>query len=112
MFLDYSLNSCAYRIYNLRTKTITESINVVIDNFTGIFREDEVVYLTNEAECQMQKTNVTPNFVTQTGRNSIIEPAVTTISTIESIIEIFDIIDSTLEIHQPKSRRVTQLKIS
>ena len=32
MFLGYSTNSQAYRVYNKRTKTVIESINVVINN--------------------------------------------------------------------------------
>ena len=32
VFLGYSINSRAYRVYNLRTLTIMESINVVIDD--------------------------------------------------------------------------------
>ena len=32
IFLGYSLNSRAYRVYNNRTKTVMESINVVIDD--------------------------------------------------------------------------------
>ena len=32
IFFGYSINSRAYRVYNLRTLTIMESINVVIDD--------------------------------------------------------------------------------
>ena len=32
IFLGYSTNSRAYRVYNKCTKTVMESINVVIDN--------------------------------------------------------------------------------
>jgi hypothetical protein len=32
IFLGYSTNSCAYRFFNKRTKTVMESINVVIDD--------------------------------------------------------------------------------
>ena len=32
IFLGYSINSRAYRVYNKHTKTVMESINVVIDN--------------------------------------------------------------------------------
>ena len=68
VFLDYSTNSRAYRIFNLRTKIIMKSINVVIDNFndfTSFSSEDEGIYLTDEVESQLQKINVTPNDVTQ-----------------------------------------------
>ena len=33
VFLGYSNNSKAYRVYNMRTQTVMESINVVVDNF-------------------------------------------------------------------------------
>ena len=32
IFLGYSVNSWAYRVFNKRTKTIMESINIVIDD--------------------------------------------------------------------------------
>ena len=32
IFLGYSINNRAYRVYNKRTKTMMESINVVIDD--------------------------------------------------------------------------------
>jgi hypothetical protein len=32
IFLGYSTNSCAYRVFNKRTETVMESINVVIDD--------------------------------------------------------------------------------
>ena len=100
VFLSYSSNSHAYRIYNLRIKTIMESINVAIDDFndfTNIFRKDDVVYLTDEVESQLQKTNVTPNVVTQTSLDSTTKPPITTTSAIESVTEIFDITDSTIK---------------
>ena len=53
IFLGYSLNSRAYRIFNLRTKTIMESVNVVIDNLTDITgpsSEKDAINLTDEVE--------------------------------------------------------------
>ena len=32
IFLGYSLNSRAYRVYNKRTQTIMESVNVIVDD--------------------------------------------------------------------------------
>jgi len=32
IFLGYSSNSCAYKVFNKRTGTVMESINVVVDN--------------------------------------------------------------------------------
>ena len=37
MFLGYSMNSKAYRIYNMRTQTIIESVNVVVDDTNDLF---------------------------------------------------------------------------
>ncbi|KAK0600566.1 hypothetical protein LWI29_016181 [Acer saccharum] len=34
LFLGYAINSCAYRVFNLTTKTIMESINVKIDDLS------------------------------------------------------------------------------
>ena len=52
IFLSYSLNSRAYRVYNLHTQTIMESINVVIDDFNDILghsNEDEIdILITNK----------------------------------------------------------------
>ncbi|MCI19626.1 gag-pol polyprotein, partial [Trifolium medium] len=41
MFLGYSTNNKAYRVYNSRTKTMMESINVVIDDTPGENVQDE-----------------------------------------------------------------------
>ena len=59
VFLGYSLNSRAYRVYNLRTKTIMESINVVIDDFNDVSSEsseDEIDILTTNNEKQLLDT--------------------------------------------------------
>ncbi|MCI26425.1 gag-pol polyprotein, partial [Trifolium medium] len=40
LFLGYSTNSRAYRVYNQRTKVIVESINVVIDDMTSAKTSD------------------------------------------------------------------------
>ena len=50
VFLGYSINSRAYRVFNLRTKTIMESINVVVDDFTDNSKKEEGIYLVDEAE--------------------------------------------------------------
>ncbi|MCI38002.1 gag-pol polyprotein [Trifolium medium] len=41
IFLGYSMNSRAYRVFNTRTKTMMESINVVIDDGPGEIVQDE-----------------------------------------------------------------------
>ena len=33
VFLGYSNNSKAYRVYNMRTLTVTESVNIMVDDF-------------------------------------------------------------------------------
>ena len=38
VFLGYSNNSRAYRVYNMRTQTIMESVNIVVANFNDFFR--------------------------------------------------------------------------
>ena len=60
IFLGYSLNSRAYRIFNLRTKTIMESVNVVIDDLTdvaGPSSEKDAIDLTDEVEKQLQNAD-------------------------------------------------------
>ncbi|XP_073061619.1 uncharacterized protein [Primulina eburnea] len=66
LFLGYSSNSRAYRMYNLRTRTTMESINVVFDNLadlTGKTIEDEVDGLLNTSET-LPNTDVGPGAVT------------------------------------------------
>ena len=53
VFLGYSSNSRAYRVHNLRTQTIMELINVVIDDYNdvlGVPSEDEIYNPTNKKE--------------------------------------------------------------
>ena len=69
IFLGYSLNSRAYRIFNLRTKIIMESINVVVDDLTDVtepFSERDAVDLTDEIEKQFQNSAITPFIATET----------------------------------------------
>ena len=40
VFLGYSQNSHAYRVYNLRIKTVQESVNVVFDDFLDVTGHD------------------------------------------------------------------------
>lgn len=50
MFLGYALNSQAYRVYNLKTKTIQESMNVVFDDTADLIEKAEDIDLTNLVE--------------------------------------------------------------
>ena len=40
IFLGYSTNSRAYRVFNSRTRTVMESINVVVDDLTPARKKD------------------------------------------------------------------------
>ncbi|XP_075473510.1 uncharacterized protein LOC142504545 [Primulina tabacum] len=66
LFVGYSSNSRAYRVYNLRTRTTMESINVVFDDLadlTGKTIEDDIDGLLNESET-LPNTDVAPGVVT------------------------------------------------
>ncbi|XP_073039009.1 uncharacterized protein [Primulina eburnea] len=66
IFLGYSSNSRAYRMYNLRTRTTMKSINVVFDDLadlTGKTIEDDVDGLLNVSET-LPNTDVVPGVVT------------------------------------------------
>jgi hypothetical protein len=49
IFLGYSTNSRAYRVYNTITKTVIESINVVIDDDIRAHSKGEISQFTPEA---------------------------------------------------------------
>jgi hypothetical protein len=49
IFLGYSTNSRAYRVYNTKTETVMESINVVIDDDIGAHSKGEIPQSTLEA---------------------------------------------------------------
>jgi hypothetical protein len=48
IFLGYSTNSRAYRVYNTRTETVMESINVVIDDESKAYSKREISQSTLE----------------------------------------------------------------
>ena len=62
VFLGYSLNNRAYRVYNLCTQTIMESINVVINDFndvSGESSEDEInILTTNKEKHSLDRDNI------------------------------------------------------
>ncbi|MCH87106.1 retrovirus-related pol polyprotein from transposon tnt 1-94 [Trifolium medium] len=62
IFLGYSTNSRAYRVYNKRNKTIMESINVIIDD---LYEEEKIVE-DDEDEEAPQGTDVTTNVPNKT----------------------------------------------
>ena len=95
IFLSDSLNSRAYRIYNLRIKTIMESINVVVDDIAEISSEDEPVCLTDQAKSQLQNAIVAPSVATEKESECEIESSVETTSIIELMTKKFDITDPT-----------------
>ena len=88
IFLGYSLNSRAYRIFNLHTKTIMESINVVIDDLTdvaGPSSEKDAIDLTDEVEKQLQNGAVTPAVATETNSGSDTESSIDKTSATELV---------------------------
>jgi len=52
-FLGYSTNSRAYRVFNSKTKTVMESINVVIDDVP----KEKVPDVGPDVETSVQETN-------------------------------------------------------
>ena len=51
VFLGYSNNNRAYRVYNIRTQTIMESANVVVDDFNDsstFSKEKKITIFSNE----------------------------------------------------------------
>ncbi|XP_073056906.1 uncharacterized protein [Primulina eburnea] len=66
LFLGYATNSRAYRMFNLRTRTIMESINVVFDDRADLEKktaEDDVEDLL-ETQIPLDKTDVAPDVAT------------------------------------------------
>ena len=113
IFLGYSLNSRAYRVYNLHTQTIMESINVVIDDFNDVSnesKEDEIDILTMDKEKQLLDIEVTPGVTTfartdaasSSGIASEVTPKDKTSYETDLEDERFDIIDPVIK--DPPSR--------
>ena len=53
VFLGYSINSKAYRIYNIRTQTIMESVNVAVDDTNDLYefsKEELISSLIDDAD--------------------------------------------------------------
>ena len=73
VFLGYSNNSKAYRVYNMRTQTIMKSANIVIDdsydfskfsneeNISSLIEETSDETTTNQAVATPSKTGSSPN---------------------------------------------------
>jgi hypothetical protein len=61
IFLGYSTNSCAYKVYNTRTETVMESINVVIDDEIGAHSKGKISQSTLETlpslTCNVSETS-------------------------------------------------------
>ena len=47
IFLGYSINSRAYRVFNIRKSTVMESINVVIDRGVNVAHCSLLTYIIN-----------------------------------------------------------------
>ncbi|XP_073290496.1 uncharacterized protein [Primulina huaijiensis] len=66
LFLGYATNSRAYRMFNLRTRTIMKSINVVFDDCADLKKkttEDDVEDLL-ETRTSLERTDVAPDVAT------------------------------------------------
>ncbi|XP_075521484.1 uncharacterized protein LOC142554699 [Primulina tabacum] len=66
LFLGYATNSRAYRMFNLRTRTIVKSINVVFDDCADLKKktsEDDVEDLLDNP-ISLENANVTPDVAT------------------------------------------------
>ena len=63
IFIGYALNSKAYRVFNLKTRSVMESFNVVIDNtmLKSNDHEEKVIF---GNDSPLEKVVVTPNFGT------------------------------------------------
>ncbi|XP_057811657.1 uncharacterized protein LOC131025894 [Salvia miltiorrhiza] len=60
LFLGYSVNSHAYRVYNLRTKTIQETVNVVFDNALNLVdraEDEDIAELLEESNVTSQASD-------------------------------------------------------
>ena len=90
VFLGYFINSRADRVSNLHTKTIMESINIVVDDFVDDSKKDVGIYLIDEIENQLQKINVTLDVVAQDVKENKTEPSVATTSATKAVTDIFD----------------------
>ena len=67
VFLGYSNNSRAYRVYNMRTQTTMESANVVVDDFSDFVeysKEDEIQNLMEDTDSDKNVTTQ-PEVATQ-----------------------------------------------
>ncbi|KAK0575374.1 hypothetical protein LWI29_038069 [Acer saccharum] len=73
IFIGYALNSRAYRVFNLKTRTVMESSNVVIDDTRLKFNdheEEEVL----EDDSLLERVVVTPNVETSNDNNDVTQP--------------------------------------
>lgn len=70
IFLDYSTNNRAYRVFNSRTKVIIESINIVVDDSTI----EKVTDVDEDVGTSSQQSNVPEN---ESDFESNIKPAST-----------------------------------
>ncbi|KAK0571320.1 hypothetical protein LWI29_014080 [Acer saccharum] len=73
IFIGYALNSRAYRVFNLKTRTVMESSNVVIDDTrlkSNDHEEEEVL----EDDSPLERVVVTPNVGTSNDNNEVTQP--------------------------------------
>ena len=90
VFLGYSNNHLAYRVYNKRTRTVMESTNIVVDDLKEVVRmtpDNEILSDLGtgdqEAEKKFVEVNVTDSVATSSKTGSS-----------EAEVEVFDITDN------------------
>ncbi|KAK0584307.1 hypothetical protein LWI29_010928 [Acer saccharum] len=74
IFIGYALNSRAYRVFNLKTRTVMESSNVVIDD-TRLKSNDHEEEDVLEDDSPLERVVVTPNVGTSNDNNEVTQPS-------------------------------------
>ncbi|KAK0580561.1 hypothetical protein LWI29_003475 [Acer saccharum] len=73
IFIGYALNSRAYRVFNLKTRTVMESSNVVIDD-TRLKSNDHEEEDILDDDSPLERVMETPNVGTSNGNNEDTQP--------------------------------------
>ena len=73
IFIGYALNSRSYRVFNLKTRTVMVSSNVVINN-TRLKSNDHEENVVLDDDSLLEKVVETPNVGTSNGDNEDTQP--------------------------------------
>lgn len=112
VFLGYSNNSRAYRVYNKRTQAIIESANVVVDNFKGTIErlsEDEAFNESERYDQGDEKHNAEDSVIDNVADGVITLPES---GQSEPETEIYNFADPITRELSPNVRRIVQLRWS